>query len=312
MTKELPRAALIPLLLATAGARAAPAGNEATLPDATPAAQFGPYDLVREVGRGSMGTVYLAEERDAEHRPVALKVAHRPPDTDDLTAQLAFEPQALAALRHEHVVGLLDSGVTADGHPWVAMEYVDGEAIDLYCTKHALPAHERVRLFAAVARAAQHLHERGLVHRDLKPANVLITETTGRPVPKVIDFGFAAQQPTDARTASPHPVAGTPAYMAPELLAARPATPGPRSDVFALGVMLDEMLAAKPQAIGECALLRDVGAIARRARSHDPHHRHDDAGALAADLDAALGRASHGNGVRRLWHGLRARLRLGS
>ena len=320
MTKDLPRAALIPLLLATAGAAAGEAHCHA--PAASPAGvlQFGPYDLLRELGRGGMGTVYLAEERDHARRLVALKVAHRAPDSGALHAQLAFERHALASLDHEHVVRLFDAGTTPDGHPWLAMEYVDGEPIDAYCTRKALPLKERVHLLATVARAVHHLHERGIVHRDLKPENILVTETHGQPVPKLIDLGFATLQHTDERDPTTHTVVGTPAYMAPELFAGQPATPDPRSDVFALGVVLYELVCGtspfgRPSSgqveieIGNRNGIPDAAhadgddrraramfrsgldAAVQHALANDPDRRPRHAGALAHTLDAVLERS---------------------
>ncbi len=317
MTKDLPRAALLPFLLAASGAAAAEAPTRA----ASTAPQFGPYDLVRELGRGEMGAVYLAKERDGEQRQVALKVAHAPPASSALRAQLAFEREALASLAHEHVVRLFDAGTTPDGHPWLAMEYVDGEPIDAWCAARALPVEARVRLLADVARAVQHLHERGVAHRDLKPQNILVTEIDGRPVPKLIDLGFAALHGNDARD---QVVVGTPAYMAPELFT-DPAPSLPRADVFALGVVAHEViLGAAPfrdarvrhgvvelgkvalpgieEIPVDCevrALLRSgLATVFQTSLASDPGQRPGDAGALAAALERVLARTTHGAGWR--------------
>lgn len=335
MSTELPRAALLPFLLATASGALAPAADVAPgahhATDAQ-ALQFGPYRLVRELGRGSMGVVYLAQERAHQGRSVALKVAHAAPDSKELRAQLEFESEALAAVRHDHVVRLFDAGTTPDGHPWLAMEYVAGEPIDVYCARRDLPLEERVRLCATVGHAVQHLHQRGVVHRDLKPSNILVTEIDGAPVPKIIDLGFAALSGKDLDREG-GVVAGTPAYMAPELFTAVPTSPDPRSDVFALGVVLHELVVGTtpgaPAARGdEIVIAADHGAAtppsthlarnhSRRVRSlfahgldaamlaavaRDPRKRLGDAGALAVALEGALARGRTRSRLQRwLW-----------
>ncbi|MEZ5962412.1 MAG: serine/threonine-protein kinase [Planctomycetota bacterium] len=315
MTTDLPRAALIPLLLATAGAGvagAAPLAPTELGAKATP--RFGPYDLLRELGRGGMGVVYLAEERDADRRLVALKVALQAPTDPDLRAQLAFEREALAALAHDNVVRLFDAGTTPDGHPWLAMEYVDGEPLDEYCARRDLTLGERVALVADAARAVHHLHERGVVHRDVKPENILVTEVDGRPVPKLIDLGFAALSTTPADA---HVVAGTPDYMAPELFADQPRAPDPRSDVFALGVVSYELIAGTspfarrnggstgfdiglaaggaqpPTMFTDTAMARGLrraglDTAILRALASDPSRRPADGGAFARELETVL------------------------
>ncbi len=201
---------------------------------------IGPYRVLRELGAGGMGRVYLAESLGRVQRRVALKVLNEGIFSPRMLAQFEIEAQALASVEHEHVARLYEVGADDDGRPWMAMEWVDGEPLNEYCDRRALALDQRLELFAQVARAVEHMHGRGVLHGDLKPANILVCERDGRAMVKVIDLGlarvkFASADATDL-------VMGTPAYMAPEHFGVELSTLDARADVFALGVVLRELL----------------------------------------------------------------------
>ena len=152
---------------------------------------FGRYRILRPLGEGGMGTVYLAEQREPIRRRVALKVVKLGMDTAQVLARFNNERQALAMMDHPNIAQIFDAGATRKGRPYFVMEYIEGAPITQYCDRKRMTTRERLALFLAVCRAVQHAHQKGVIHRDLKPSNVLVTEQDGAPVPKVIDFGIA-------------------------------------------------------------------------------------------------------------------------
>ena len=151
--------------------------------------RIGPYRIDRELGRGGMGTVYLAVRGDDQfQKRVALKVLKRGMDTDAIVQRFRNERQILASLEHPYISGLLDGGTTPDGRPYFAMEYVDGKPIDEYCESHQLDIAARLDLFRKICAAVQHAHQNLVIHRDIKPANMLVTADG---TPKLLDFGIA-------------------------------------------------------------------------------------------------------------------------
>jgi tetratricopeptide (TPR) repeat protein len=201
--------------------------------------RLGPYRLVRLIGRGGMGAVYLAERDDDEFRQrVAVKVV-RDVSRAQLQRRFRRERQILAGLEHPSIARLLDGGTSDDGVPYVVMEYVDGEPIDRYCVGRGLGLRERLALFCTVCGAVQYAHQRLVVHRDIKPANILVTADG---TVKLLDFGIATLvepadaigTPRDGATATLHAL--TPEYASPEQLASGAVTT--LSDVYALGVLL--------------------------------------------------------------------------
>ncbi len=210
-----------------------------------PGDAIGPYRLERELGRGGMGTVWLAHRTDELRLRVALKVVRRGLDTADVRERFRQEHRVLAALDHPNIARLLDGGVTPDGLPFFVMEYVDGEPIDAYCDRRQLSVDERLRLFADVCGAVQFAHQRLVVHRDLKPSNVLVCDDDGRAVVKLLDFGIAKVLRPDRLglsglvTRAEHRLL-TPAYASPEQLVGADVTTA--SDVYGLGVLLYELL----------------------------------------------------------------------
>jgi len=152
---------------------------------------FGRYHILRPLGEGGMGAVYLAEQREPIRRRIALKVIKLGMDTSQVLAGFAYERQALAIMDHPHIARIFDAGATRRGRPYFVMEYIEGVPITQYCDSKRMTVPQRLELFLAVCRAVQHAHQKGVIHRDLKPSNVLVTEQDGAPVPKVIDFGIA-------------------------------------------------------------------------------------------------------------------------
>jgi serine/threonine protein kinase/tetratricopeptide (TPR) repeat protein len=210
-------------------------------PDAVlPGERIGPYQLVRELGHGGMGTVYLAERvDDAFRKQVAIKVIRSGFDSAGVVARFRNERQILAGLAHPNVATLLDGGTTGGGLPYLVMEHVDGEPIDRYCDAHRLAVTARLELFLAVCSAVEHAHRRLVVHRDLKPGNILITKDGE---PKLLDFGVAKLlDPTgaDDQTSDTSRFV-TPAFASPEQILGEAITTA--TDVYSLGALLYVLL----------------------------------------------------------------------
>ncbi len=206
--------------------------------------QVGPYRVVEEIGRGGMGTVYLAERDDHEYdRQVAVKVVRRGMDTEDILARFRQERQILASLDHPNVARLLDGSTTPDGLPFFVMEHIAGEPIDRHCTRLGLSIDRRLALFETVCDAVRYAHQNLIVHRDLKPSNILVT-ADGQV--KLLDFGIAKL--LDPGVASLTDTLAparrmTPEFASPEQLRGRPVTTA--SDVYALGVLLYRLLTGR-------------------------------------------------------------------
>ncbi len=212
---------------------------EAWFPDE----RIGPYRVVREIGRGGMGVVYLARRED-ESGPglVAIKVIRRGMDSDEILARFRRERRLLAAMKHPNIAMLLDGGALEDGRPYLVMEYVEGRRIDEHCETHRLSVQERLRLFALVCQAVHHAHRNLVVHRDLKPGNIIVT---AEGVPKLLDFGIARIVNPDLADFGVDPTRTelrlmTPEYASPEQVRGEPVSAA--SDVYALGVLLYELL----------------------------------------------------------------------
>lgn len=208
-----------------------------------PGCRVGPYQMVREIGRGGMGVVYLAFRADKEFlKLVAIKLVRPGPDRREVVRRFRQERQILANLEHPNIAGLLDGGTTEDGWPYVVMEYVVGVPITDYCDEHLLSVTERLRLFLTVCAAVAYAHRNLVIHRDLKPSNILINENG---VVKLLDFGIAKLlsqddqiDPTIFTRTGLHLM--TPDYASPEQLRSEAITTA--SDVYSLGVVLYELL----------------------------------------------------------------------
>jgi WD40 repeat protein/tetratricopeptide (TPR) repeat protein len=208
---------------------------------------IGPYQLVRELGSGGMGEVYLAVRADAEfHKEVAVKLIRSGQDSAAVVSRFKIERQILASLDHPNIAKLLDGGRTLQGQPYFVMEYVSGVPITDYCDEKKLKIRERLDLFIQVCEGVQYAHQNAIIHRDLKPANILVAEVDGKPIPRIIDFGLAkATTPTlpehTQLTRFGH-LMGTPDYMSPEQADPRGRNIDTRTDVYSLGVVLYVLL----------------------------------------------------------------------
>ncbi len=210
--------------------------------------RLGPFEVLRQVGRGGMGAVYEAIRVDAHYRQrVAIKTLWRGADSDILLQRFRSERQILAALQHPNIAQLLDGGAAADGTPWLAMEFVEGTSIDAYCDQNRLTLAARLDLFRQVCGAVHHAHQRLVVHRDLKPSNVMVTADG---TVKLLDFGVA-KLIDDAATDGTLTGAGlspfTAAYAAPEQVTAAPTTTA--TDVYSLGALMVTLLAGAPPVV---------------------------------------------------------------
>jgi tetratricopeptide (TPR) repeat protein/serine/threonine protein kinase len=235
-----------------------------------PGTIIGPYKLLEQIGEGGMGVVFMAEQAHPVQRKVALKIIKPGMDSALVIARFEAERQALALMEHPNIARVLDAGTTGfavlpspssggtlgpedhpkeelrTGRPYFVMELVKGVPITTYCDQHHLTPRERLELFVPVCQAVQHAHTKGIIHRDLKPSNVLVARYDGRPVPKVIDFGVAkATGPKlTERTMFTEfgAVVGTLEYMSPEQAELNQLDIDTRSDIYALGVLLYELL----------------------------------------------------------------------
>ena len=202
----------------------------------------GAYRIVREIGRGGMGAVYLAERADEQYnKQVALKFVRHGADSDFMLDRFFRERQILANLDHPNIARLVDGGTTEDGTPYLAMDYVEGEPFDAYCDQKRLPTVERLRLFLNVCSAVHYTHQNLVIHRDIKPGNILVTDDG---TPKLLDFGIAKLlEPELGQTADRNETIArlmTPQYASPEQ--ARGETITTASDVYSLGVLLYRLL----------------------------------------------------------------------
>jgi eukaryotic-like serine/threonine-protein kinase len=221
-----------------------------------------------------MGVVCMAEQEKPIRRRVALKVIKAGMDTDQVVARFEAERQALALMDHANIARVLDAGATESGRPFFVMEPVHGIPITEYCDEAQLTPRERLELFVPVCQAIQHAHQKGIIHRDLKPSNVLVTLHDGRPVPKVIDFGVAkaiSQRLTERTMFTQFgTVIGTLEYMSPEQAEWSGLDIDTRSDVYALGILLYELLTGTTPL--ERAKLRQAGyaEILKRIKEEEP------------------------------------------
>ena len=210
------------------------------------ARRIGPYRVVRELGRGGMGVVYLAERDDGQYRQrVAVKLLRSSPDAEELRRRFVAERQILASLSHPHIAQLLDGGVSDGELPYLVIEYVDGLPLTEYCDRHRLGIDARLRLFQDVCSAVHHAHQNLVLHRDLKPGNVLVTAAG---TVKLLDFGIAKLLNSALGTDQPITRTAfrmmTPAYASPEQVRGDSLTTA--SDVYALGLLLYELLVGSP------------------------------------------------------------------
>ncbi|MFM2165582.1 MAG: Serine/threonine-protein kinase PknB [Planctomycetota bacterium] len=278
--------------------------------------RVGPYELLSPLGEGGYGSVWLAERREPYAQRVALKFVKQGTYAGSFAARFDRERQTLALMSHPGIARVLDGGAAPDGRPFLAMDFVDGRSITAWCAAEAVPLRERVALIAQVCDAVQHAHSKGVLHRDLKPSNILaLRDGDGRAVARVIDFGIARILGDEGARGHTMTEAGqllgTPEYMSPEQ--ADPDGPDldTRSDVYALGAVLYELVVGAPPfggsdsgTLSRAQVLRSVRrdpvpAPSARARESvpreldwillkalrkDPDGRYDSAAALGRDL----------------------------
>ena len=265
--------------------------------------EFGHYEILRESGRGGMGAVFLAERSDgAFKQQVALKIMRRSFDNSDLARRFRQERQILASLNHPNIARLLDGGVSADGEPFLAMEYVEGAPINEFCEERNLSTNERLKLFLQVCQAVAYAHQNLVVHRDIKPSNILVTKDG---VPKLLDFGIAKL--LDEEHSNQHTQtnlrAFTPEYASPEQITGAQITTA--SDVYSLGVLLSRLIQSqnsKTQISSEAKTIPqntktkvevrrtndELGAILGMAQREEPERRYASVQQFAEDIQRYL------------------------
>jgi len=208
----------------------------------------GKYKLLQQIGEGGMGTVWMADQTEPVKRRVAVKLIRTERgQSKTILSRFEAERQAIALMDHPHIAKLLDAGTTETGAPFFVMELVKGMPLTEYCDAHRLSIQNRLSLFMQICSAVQHAHQKGIIHRDLKPTNILVESHDGKPVPKVIDFGLAKATSGLKLTENTlftgfGMVMGTPLYMAPEQANFNALDIDTRADVYALGVILYELL----------------------------------------------------------------------
>jgi len=273
--------------------------------------RVGAYLVTRQVGEGGMGVVYEGVRADGQfEQTVAIKILKRWMLSEADISRFRAERQILADLDHPNIARLLDGGTTPEGLPYYAMEFVEGQFVDVFCRDRSLPVSDRLELFRQVCDAVEYAHRRGVIHRDLKPANILVTAAG---TPKLLDFGIAKVQEGAAatpRTATLNRVA-TPLYASPEQLRGDPITPA--SDIYSLGVLLYELLtgvhpfrsANEPVHVvtnaiceqepeppskkaGQRAWARDLDHIVLKAMRKAPAERYWTAAALSGEIGRYL------------------------
>jgi WD40 repeat protein/serine/threonine protein kinase len=235
---------------------------------------IGAYKLLQQIGEGGMGVVWMAEQTEPVRRKVALKIIKPGLDSAQVIARFEAERQALALMDHPNIARVLDAGALAGRRPYFVMELVKGTPITEFCDHNCLSPRERLELFVPVCQAIQHAHQKGIIHRDIKPSNVLVTMYDGRPVPKVIDFGIAKAvgEPLTEKTLFTQlgQVIGSFHYMSPEQASLNALDVDTRSDIYALGVLLYELLTGKTPLDQERLRRAAVGEILRMIREEEP------------------------------------------
>ena len=256
---------------------------------------IGPYQLLRPLGEGGMGSVWLAEQQEPVQRKVAIKLIKQGMDSKEVVARFEAERQALAMMSHPNIAKVLDASATETGQPYFVMELVEGIPIQKFCDKKRLSVAERLRLFVLVCEAVQHAHQKGIIHRDLKPSNVMVSMQNGAPTPKVIDFGLAKALRqniflTDKLVETQiGQVVGTVRYMSPEQAGSDRQNVDTRTDVYSLGVMLYELLVGSTPLERDLSNNKSILEILSSIRDREPQRPSD---RLGESTDAEISEVS--------------------
>lgn len=235
---------------------------------------MGPYRLIKKLGEGGMGQVWLAEQTAPVRRQVALKLIRAGMLHSDALQRFQAERQSLALMDHPAIAKVFDAGATPNGQPFFVMEYVEGRPITEFCDQKKLILRERLQLFIQVCEAVQHAHQKAVIHRDLKPANILVAEIDGKPRPRIIDFGLAKAAaplvPGETLFTQAGAFLGTPGYMSPEQTDPGAQDIDTRADVYSLGVILYELLAGSLPFDTERLKKEPLDKLVRILREEDP------------------------------------------
>jgi tetratricopeptide (TPR) repeat protein len=268
-----------------------------------PGQVIGRYKLLQKIGEGGMGVVYMAEQEEPVRRRVALKIIKLGMDTWQVVARFEAERQALALMDHPNIARVFDGGATEAGRPYFVMELVQGVPITTYCDKNKLPARDRLKIFIQVCQAIQSAHQKAIIHRDLKPSNVLVTLHHGEPMVKVIDFGVAKatnQKLTEKTLFTNHAaMIGTPAYMSPEQAEMSSLDVDTRTDIYALGVILYELLAGSLPFPEQRLRSLGYGEIRRVIMEEEPERPSTRLGTLTLEQKSVVAR-NRGEGLATL------------
>ncbi|MEZ6134880.1 MAG: serine/threonine-protein kinase [Pirellulaceae bacterium] len=240
--------------------------------------QLGAYTLVERIGSGGMGEVYRAVQEQPIVREVAVKIVKPETGGRELLARFDNERRSLARMHHPNIAIVIDGGATEDERPYLVMELVRGVSITEYCSTHELGLRQRLKLLLKVCAGIQHAHQKSIIHRDIKPSNVLVTEVDHVPIPKVIDFGLAKvmadEQGSDDSFQSSHTllgqILGTLQYMSPEQASLQNDRIDTRSDVFALGILLFELVTGTTPLAGQLCSEVPIDERLRAVRQQVP------------------------------------------
>ncbi|HEX4582095.1 MAG TPA: serine/threonine-protein kinase, partial [Acidobacteriaceae bacterium] len=256
------------------------------------------FRLVRKLGEGGMGQVWLAEQLSPVRRPVALKLIRAGMYDQAVLQRFQSERQSLASMDHSAIAKVFDAGATPQGQPYFVMEYVPGLPITEYCDQKKLKVRERLELFIQVCEGVQHAHQKAIIHRDLKPANILVTEVDGKPTPRIIDFGLAK---ATARTVADESLltlmgqfVGTPGYMSPEQSDPTVLDIDTRTDVYTLGVVLYVLLTGLQPFAAKTGKYQPLDELLRKLREEEPPNPSAKVSTdRAASAAAAAARGTH-------------------
>ena len=271
-----------------------------------PGGSIGPYRLLQKVGEGAMGTVWCARQLSPIRRLVALKLVKSAINSGEVLKRFQIEQDALALMDHSSIAKIFDAGIGPDGQPYFAMELIRGVSIVAYCDSNDLSVNDRLNLILQVCAAVQHAHQKGVIHRDLKPTNIMVTISDGKPAVKVIDFGLAKalhhHLNDDSIQTQFGQVLGSFDYMPPEQAELSALGVDTRSDVYALGAVLYELLT------GSKPLQLEKKTVAEKLRLI----RDEDAPSPSVSLSASAEKLEQLAAQRRPTAGRRARSALRS